>query len=130
VEYWKSALKGLAVQCVAATPAEADELIDKIDNFFKLPSGFRDAALREGAPWYVRNVGDVVNVDEVSNNQIVARVRDITVTLIGQEIISEERPPVELLDWDVQSPAGGIQPVVAPPEWPVVEPILPIRIRE
>jgi hypothetical protein len=130
VEYWKSALKGLAVQCVTATPAEADELIDKIINFFKLPSGFRDAALREGVPWYVRSVGDAVNVDEVSNNQIVARVRDVTVTLIGQEIISEERPPMELLDWDVHAPEGGIKPVVAPPEWPVVEPILPIRIRE
>jgi hypothetical protein len=121
VYYVRSSLKGLIVQVVAATPQEADDLADTVLNFFKLPSGCRDALAT--VHWRVQNVGDMVNVDKEENGQIVARVRDLTVTLRGHELLSETRPPISMLGWDV---AGHLPSGLDPdgpwtqprPQWP------------
>lgn len=123
VYYSRAGLRGVVLQVVAAAPAEADEIADSVLKFFQLPSGAQDAF--QDLEWIVQSVGNLVPLDKVENQQVVERVRDLTVTLKGRELLSELRPPIELLGMELldrlptcRDPRG---PQTMPCDWRLYE---------
>lgn len=129
VFYNQAGLKGIVLQIVSVTPEQADDIGDKVLAFFTLPSGAKDAFSPLG--WIVGSIGNLVNVDKEYNGQIVERVRDLTVTLKGRQLLSEVRTPVENVDLTVsgelprsRDPHG---PDTIPNDWRLYDPPLVIR---
>lgn len=129
--YDKSGLRGCVVRVVASDPRQADELAHKVLEFFLLPSG----AYAKLSPlgWKVASVGDLLSNDEVENDQVMDRMRELRVILRGRELLSEVQTPILTLDDGfVDEPPLNIcdpnAPLTTPNDWRLYEP--PIRIRE